>query len=180
MNTINIATVSKAENLENFDIIGEVNGEVKSLPYSQLKEQINNLQNQLDQMWKNIYPVGAIYISVNSTSPGTLFGGTWERIQDRFLLCAGSSYSAGSTGGSTTHNHPLGDSGWIQGIATGSLFLENYVVIPEYNAKLSFQYAVGQNDYNQKTVYGIPLAGNTENQTIIPPYLSVYVWKRTA
>ena len=38
MSTVNIATVSKAENLENFDIIGEVNGEVKSLPYSQLKE----------------------------------------------------------------------------------------------------------------------------------------------
>ena len=54
-------------------------------------------------MWKTIYPVGAIYISVNSTSPGTLFGGSWERIQDRFLLSAGSSYSAGSTGGSATH-----------------------------------------------------------------------------
>jgi hypothetical protein len=25
-----------------------------------------------------VYPVGAIYLSVNSTSPATLFGGTWE------------------------------------------------------------------------------------------------------
>lgn len=47
----------------------------------------------------NAYPVGSIYMSVNSTSPATLFGGTWERIQDMFLLAAGSSYSAGSTGG---------------------------------------------------------------------------------
>ncbi len=50
----------------------------------------------------NAYPVGSIYMSVNSTSPATLFGGTWERIQDMFLLAAGSSYSAGSTGGSAT------------------------------------------------------------------------------
>ena len=31
----------------------------------------------------SVYPVGSIYMSVNSTSPATLFGGTWERIQDR-------------------------------------------------------------------------------------------------
>ena len=50
-----------------------------------------------------IYPVGAIYISVNSTSPATLFGGTWEQIKDKFLLSTGNSYANGSTGGSATH-----------------------------------------------------------------------------
>lgn len=50
-----------------------------------------------------IYPVGSIYMSVNSTDPSTLFGGTWERLKDRFLLSAGDSYSAGNTGGEATH-----------------------------------------------------------------------------
>ena len=64
-----------------------------------------------------VYPVGSIYMSANSTSPATLFGGTWERIQDKFLLCAGSTYAAASTGGAATvtletanlpsHNHGL-------------------------------------------------------------------------
>lgn len=44
------------------------------------------------------YPIGSIYMSVNSTDPGTLFGGTWTRIQGRFLLAAGDGYAAGSTG----------------------------------------------------------------------------------
>lgn len=35
-----------------------------------------------------IYPVGSIYMSVNNTSPQTLFGGTWERIKGKFLLSA--------------------------------------------------------------------------------------------
>lgn len=49
-----------------------------------------------------IYPVGSIYISVNSTSPSLLFGGRWVQIKDRFLLASGSTYSAGDTGGSAT------------------------------------------------------------------------------
>ena len=61
------------------------------------------------------YPIGAYYISSNATSPATLFGGTWERIQDRMIIAAGSSFTAGTTGGSTAktlsvqnmpyHNH---------------------------------------------------------------------------
>ena len=48
------------------------------------------------------YPVGAYYISSVSTSPEVLFGGTWVRVQDRMILAAGSTYTAGSTGGSAT------------------------------------------------------------------------------
>lgn len=46
-------------------------------------------------------------MSVNSTNPSTFIGGTWEQITDRFLLAAGSTYSAGSTGGSATHTHSV-------------------------------------------------------------------------
>ena len=48
------------------------------------------------------YPVGAYYISSESTSPEVLFGGTWVRVQDRMILAAGTAYTAGSTGGSAT------------------------------------------------------------------------------
>ena len=49
------------------------------------------------------YPVGAIYISTDATSPAGLFGGTWEQIKDTFFLAAGDTYAAGSTGGEATH-----------------------------------------------------------------------------
>ena len=45
------------------------------------------------------YPIGSIYMSVNSTSPATLFGGNWERLKDTFLLASGDIYPAGQTGG---------------------------------------------------------------------------------
>lgn len=67
------------------------------------------------------YPVGAYYISSDSTSPATLFGGTWTQIQNRMIMAAGSSYSVGATGGSATkklttdnlpaHTHSCGSAG---------------------------------------------------------------------
>ena len=53
------------------------------------------------------YPVGSYYISSVSTSPASLFGGTWVQVQDRMILAAGSTYTAGTlanpaTGGSAT------------------------------------------------------------------------------
>jgi hypothetical protein len=63
----------------------------------------NTLEGRITSLWEKIYPVGSIYISANSTSPANLFGGTWEQIKDRFLLAAGGTYAAGSTGGEATH-----------------------------------------------------------------------------
>ena len=48
-----------------------------------------------------IYPVGSIYMSVNATSPATLFGGTWQQIKDnRFILASDKSCGLG---GEATH-----------------------------------------------------------------------------
>lgn len=49
------------------------------------------------------WPVGSIYTSTKSTNPHELFGGTWESIQDTFLLCAGPKHAAGTSGGEETH-----------------------------------------------------------------------------
>ena len=67
------------------------------------------------------YPVGAYYMSSDSTSPAVLFGGTWTQITNRFIFAAGSGYSVNSTGGSATktlskdnmpsHNHSCGSAG---------------------------------------------------------------------
>lgn len=57
------------------------------------------------EAFKKVYPVGSIYISLNSTSPSTLFGfGRWEALpQGRMLLSQGNEYAAGSTGGEKEH-----------------------------------------------------------------------------
>ena len=61
-----------------------------------------DLMNKQD-LFDLLYPIGSIYLSTNNINPNTLFGNTWEQIQDTFLLAAGSTYSAGSTGGEAKH-----------------------------------------------------------------------------
>ena len=46
-----------------------------------------------------VYPVGAIYISVNDVNPTNFLGGNWEKISGRFLLASSTDYTLGSTGG---------------------------------------------------------------------------------
>lgn len=57
-----------------------------------------------------VYPVGSVYLSMASTDPGALFGGTWSKLEGRFLLTSDGSRSAGDTGGSNdaavvSHTH---------------------------------------------------------------------------
>ena len=130
-----------------------------------------------------IYPVGAIYMSVNSASPQTLFGGSWEQIQDRFLLASGSTYSAGSTGGAATHYHTTADHtltineipshthGYRDANDDSSTDIWCYI---NSNRK-------GSINYVEPTGGGQPHNhGNTDEASNLPPYLSVYIWKRIA
>lgn len=68
-----------------------------------LEERLSDIETFDSNIFDLIYPVGSIYMSVNSTSPATLFGGTWEQVKDRFLLSAGNTYTNGNTGGEATH-----------------------------------------------------------------------------
>ena len=73
------------------------------------------LQSWMDNLLKTIYPVGAIYQSMNATSPASLFGGSWTPINGVFLLSNSNSYQVNTTGGEAnvtlsvntipSHNH---------------------------------------------------------------------------
>ena len=128
-----------------------------------------------------VYPIGSIYMSVNSTSPAQLFGGTWEAISDRFLLAAGTTYKAGATGGAAsqsiaahTHRSPAARNGNYVGFTTTGASSASGNIKNIY-------YASGKSGgaYNGVTVYNTGSAGAATVQTM-PPYLAVYVWKRTA
>lgn len=107
-----------------------------------------------------LYPVGSIYMSVSSTSPATLFGGTWVQITDTFLLACGTTYTAGSTGGNATMT-------WSD--------LNIDTTAGEYADQGTTTSATFKNRIMVKT----PSNGSVTTGNNMPPYLAVYVWKRT-
>lgn len=66
---------------------------------------ITDMQSLQSIILNTVYPVGSLYTSFNSTSPANIIGGTWEQIENCFLMAAGSSYAIGTSGGSATHTH---------------------------------------------------------------------------
>ncbi len=120
----------------------------------------------------NVYPIGAVYMSMNSTNPGTLFGGTWEQVQGKFLLGVSDAYPAGSSGGESEHTlttaeipdhtHSFKYTGQSETMGVNSIRLYQ-AASNQYNA-----YSGGQSSN---------CGGQAHNN--MPPYLSVYIWYRT-
>lgn len=121
-----------------------------------------------------IYPVGSIYMAVNYFDPATIFGGTWERIMDKFLLGSGAIYASGQEGGEATHTLTVAEmpshshkiwskntSGYDNG---GRIVMDASV----YNNKA---YS-GTVDYSTATI------GSNQAHNNMPPYLTVNIWKR--
>lgn len=113
------------------------------------------------------YPVGSIYMSTVSTSPGTLFGGTWQRIEGRFLLGASATYGAGTQGGEEKHILTVNE-------------------MPSHSHQLNVpnghDFALGGGSYygylHQNATTTAVGGGKPHNN--MPPYLAVYMWRRTA
>src|SRR5574344_179791 len=118
------------------------------------------------------YPIGSVYISVNSINPGTIFGGTWEQIKDRFLLACGNTYSNGSTGGESTHKLTV-DEMPSQNHQQRVQKTSGYGGADGQEAGTGWGGSSHYANWNQNT-------GGSKAHNNMPPYLAVYVWKRVS
>jgi len=145
------------------------------------------------------YPVGSIYMSTVATNPNTLFGfGTWVTFGTGRMLISqdGSTYTAGSTGGSATttlitanlpsHSHSatstVTDPGHLHAIGRA------YQITAQSSgptvADFADQgFAVQSTQTNTTGITVATTIGNTGSGTAIStisPYIAVYMWNRTA
>lgn len=146
------------------------------------------------------YPVGSIYMSTVATSPADLFGGTWEAMPaGRVLLAQGTSewgveYQAGSTGGEHEHQLSVGELPEHGHIATCSTNGEHVHTAPTYNGSGGAPNGrISEVDrVNRASTVTVDKAGSHSHTISVSdtgknlshnnmsPYLSVYIWKRTA
>lgn len=140
-----------------------------------------------------IYPIGSVYMSVNAISPETLFGGSWEQIKDTFLLSAGDTYLAGSTGGEAEHtltvdempshthdayNHDYaGGEPW----AFMTVKRDTHARTQIATSSSSDRYTITNSESRDVDwPFFTASSGGGATHNNMPPYLAVYVWKRIA
>ena len=154
-----------------------------------------------------VYPVGSIYISANNVNPSTLFGGTWEQIKGKFLLGEDNKHTIGSTGGKESyvaddmpaHTHTRGTmeiegkwwTGWnttVRGFhdttCQGAFYLGQDNSRPgRITSEDGYANNSSHNGYPWLKASGgwtgeTSQSGTNTTATIVPPYLTVSIWKR--
>jgi hypothetical protein len=134
-------------------------------------------------LFNEIYPVGSIYISTSSTSPATLFGGTWTAIGGGRVLqtVSGSSPAAGQNYGQNSrsitvanmpsHNHDFTDYTYQEDQSFGGN--------PSAGSS-----GYGSGDTDNGNYPARPISGTTQNTgsgtafDVRQASYGVYMWKR--
>ena len=149
----------------------------------------------------NPYPVGSIYMSVTNTDPAVLFGGTWQRLEDTFLYATSGTADTGyqATGGSkdavvvehthtqNTHHHGTGHSTYDKFLATNvNVALgQTKRTLPSTGSNYYYAYStelgnIQEVDNTANTTATNQNTGVSPTDKNMPPYMKVYMWKRTA
>ncbi len=152
-------------NKNNFILDEEGNLKVKSI-------SLNNTNTEIDL----IYPIGSIYMNVSNVNPTTLFGGTWERIEDRFLLASGNNYSNGTTGGSNQASVQM-ELFHTGGIAYMDYRQQNFTTNYKSNIRI-YSNGGAQHSLEENQNYGVAVTNTNNTSELMPPYLAVNIWKR--
>ncbi len=134
-----------------------------------------------------VYPVGAVYLSFSDTSPASIFGHTWEKIEGKFLLASSTAHPLGSTGGEETHKltgNELpnmsaevvyhGGENAASRVANiyGNLVREHY---------WSQTYLSGTCDQQYQSINRYKLGfGSDQPHNNMGPYVAVNIWKRVS
>lgn len=135
------------------------------------------------EFWKYIYPVGCLFETTDSAfNPQTHFGGTWEQYGAGRVTVGYSSgetefNAGGKTGGAKTHAHLVpSDCASFSGVI--------YLINPENDSNC--QISSGSNSRTHALAQGNTTTSTnrykrtSDNATGLPPYITVFRWRRTA
>lgn len=140
--------------------------ELKSMSKQQMKSSLGISSSGGVNLGKLMYPVGAVYISWSSTSPASIFGGSWVAITGRFPY-----FNAGtSTGGSNSHTLSINEMpshSHSLGLVYGKDWNVNYW---NWSVGSSNQYTSGQSSGS---------VGGSKPHNNMPAYQTLYAWRRT-
>lgn len=141
---------------------------------------IKSMSGTVTNIVDMIYPIGSIYMSTANTSPAAFLGGTWEQIKDRFLLSAGDDYSAGGSGGEANHTLTVDEMPshtHVQNPHKHEIYTS--ATSPKGTGHVTGDSSgTARNTWIKDTTATNKNTGGGVSHNNMPPYLTVYMWKR--
>lgn len=142
----------------------------------------------LNNIFLQAHPVGAIYMSVSSVNPGTLFGGTWSAWgSGRVPIGVDTGQSefdvVEETGGDKNH---IAKVNFFASSSNGYVDYATDDFVDLYTEDSRLRTGSGgaawdngsRSETNNRT--GVPVGGVSDPSNALPPYITCYMWKRTA
>jgi microcystin-dependent protein len=117
-------------------------------------------------------PIGSIYTSFEKTDPGSIFGGTWEPIVDKFIYGRGTNYALNSTGGEATHKLTVAEMPAHTHGASYTTTASNASTTYRYLKRTSLA------SYSTKPTTPTTAVGGNVAHENMPPYVVAYAWQR--
>ena len=153
--------------------------------YNYLMRQVNNAQKALKalaaQREEDLARIKS-WVSTDPTSPASFIGGTWERIEGKFIMGASDTYPAGSTGGEAEHTLTRSELPRIREQLSGLTAYSANVVGTDKVLSLVEEPTRSNVQPGNSTKYAslIMSLGDSQPHNNMPPYYSVYIWRRMA
>lgn len=118
-----------------------------------------------------VFPVNSVVVMYTHDSPAAIYGGTWHRMQSRFLWGTTTEGTIGATGGEQTHV-----------LTTDEMPAHTHGITYRSGASAGSYY--GQPPYTSNSGTAVPQSvastGGGEAHNNMPPYVNVAIWRRTA
>ena len=148
----------------------------------------------LEERVLSMYPIGSVYQSFEDTSPASMFGGEWEKLENTFLYGSGTK-TVGDTGGEETHQLTVGEIAEHDHPFTGQyhkstriLMTSNLTSYAQNTSAVKVQNCESADGsaswtwscltWTDAGTVGLNGSGSAHNN--MPPYTVINIWKRVA
>jgi len=169
------------------DRIGDVSEKIGGTDISKIGDgtvtgAISELNSNLSSIFNKVYPVGSIYMSVSPVNPSSLFGGTWVawgtgRVPVGINTADADFKTVEKTGGAkiNTHNHFTGT-----GFDGSAMYITSTKDLPTSRTTTTTTVGTVVPSIHPQSTLLRQDSTYTQSISVIQPYITCYMWKRTA